>query len=159
MHRGNPYPRHPTYWATEAWFWPGFVPWKMRLDVTVNYGEPWNYIPIDFGGISFVGSHAPKPLVMAYDFLVIAGSPSLTLRVLLDRIGTRPNYQARWRAEIAYDWTTVLSTAYLLQSYPRTVVAADTFQFCVPVTPFTYIGPVTLHLRPATYAEGGSPYP
>lgn len=158
MHRGRPYPRHPTYWATEAWFWPGFVPWKMRLDAASNLGDPWDQIPAGFGGVSTAGHHDPKPLVIVYDLLVLPGSPSLTLRVLLDRIGSSPDYQARWRCEIAYDWVTVISTAYLVQSYPQTAVAADVFTHCAPGAPYSYTGPVTLHLRPATYAEGGSPW-
>lgn len=158
MHRGRPYPRHPTYWGTEAWFFPGYVPWKMRLDVTVNYGEPWNQIPIDFGGVSFPGYHNPRPLVMAYDFLVKPGTPDLTLRVLLDRIGVSPNFYARWKCEIGGNYTDVYSTAFLLQPYPQKVVKADLFPYCVPLPPYTYTGPVTLHFRPATYAEGGTPY-
>lgn len=158
MHRGRPYPRHPTYWATEAWFWPGFVPWKLRLDTTVLYTEPWNQIPLDFGGISFPGYHDSKPLVMAYDFLILAGSPPLTLRVFLDRVGAFPNWKARWRCEIGRNWLTVESTAYLIQPYPQLEVKADNFQYCVPVPPYTDTAGVTLHFRPATYAQGGSPY-
>lgn len=158
MHRGNPYPRHPTYWGTEAWFWPGFPPWKMRLDVTINPGEPWDEIPANFGGVSFPGYHDPKPLIMAYDFLIVAGSPPLTLRVLMERIGNRPNYRAQWRCELGYNWTSIASTAYLVQSYPQSAVDALLFTYCEPVAPYTYTGPVSLAIRPATYAEGGSPY-
>lgn len=158
MHRGRPYPRHPTYWATEAWFWPGFVPWKMKIAVGTLTVEPWNQIPPNFAAVSFPGFCQDPPTIISYEITVVGGSPPLTLRVYLERHGTFPDYKARWRVELAQNWIFVMSTAYALQEYPQRVISVDQFDYCAPVDPYEYTGPVAMSFRPATYADGGSPY-
>lgn len=44
MHVGKLYPFHPIYWATECWFFPNFVPWKLRLSIGVAQPSPWDII-------------------------------------------------------------------------------------------------------------------
>lgn len=158
MHRGRPYPRHPTYWATEAWFWPGFVPWKLVMYAGSFVDAPWDLIPPFWTGISDPGYHDSKPLVIAYDFFVAAGTPPVRFRVLLDRIGTPGNFQARWRGELCHIIGFPLSTAFAVQPYPQTVVELVSFDYSEPEPPYTYTDGPLISLAPANYAEGGSPY-
>jgi hypothetical protein len=158
MHRGRPYPFHPTYWATEAWFWRGHCPWKMTVHFNGFTDEPWSFIPPGFDGLSDAGRHPLNPTEISYDFLVVDGTPPLTLTVTLDRIGSHPNYRARWRAFLRADYAWDYSVAFGVQQYPQRIISIDQFDYSVPVLPYTSTAGPPLILRPADYATGGSPW-
>jgi len=157
MHRGRPYPYHKTYWATEAWFWPGFVPHKMHLEMGVGAVEPWNVIPQGHKAVSEVGTHADPPKIMRYHY-DLETEPQAKLDVYLDKFEFGGRWYARWRAVLEVYGIVYTATATALQAYPQLVVSIDRFDESYDVLHgFVVPGP-PLILRPATYVQGGDPY-
>lgn len=158
MHRGRPYPRHPEYWSTEGWFWPGFVPWKLTCKRTGEADMPWAMIPTDQLFVSEPGIHPARPVVIEYRFILVPGTPPVELIVFLRRHGEKPGpYKCLWTATLGGS-EQVFSTAYAFQTYPQKVVALDGFDYSVPQDPYTSTAGPPLRCRPADYAQGGSPY-
>lgn len=55
MHKGRIYPYSPQYYTTEGWFWPGFVPWKMELELIFVSLPPSPQFSPGFMGTSDAG--------------------------------------------------------------------------------------------------------
>jgi hypothetical protein len=157
VHRGNPYPRHPTYWATEAWFWPGFMPWKMYASADGLLAPPWNIMPPDWGGLSDAGVPSIDAKEILYTWTVTDVPWPFVLKVRCDKAIVLGGSKARWEMMIG-DGTVVWSTAFLLQDFPQRHVYARFWEFCVPAPPYTSAAGPPIEVRPATYAEGGSPW-
>lgn len=157
MHSGRDYPYHPDYWATEAWFWRGFVPFKLHAELTAPAGPPFTIIPFPWSELSDPGEVSLDAKEITYEIAIFppAAYPSLT--VTLDRLDLGGEYKARWRATLR-DGAGAWGTAFLLQPYPQRVVLANGFDYVVPSPPYTGAQGPPLKLRPATYEEGGSPW-
>lgn len=157
MHKGRPYPYHPFYWSTEAWFYRGFVPWKLvGEDLAGTWGYPFDHFHFANGGeVSAEGIADPDYKVITYTF-VQEGNPA-TLRVLLDKFMDGATPKARWRTAIAWDGIT-RGTAYLLQTYPQRVVLGEGCDMVICPPPSAAEGKPNYRFSPATYSQGGSPY-
>lgn len=158
MHVGRPYPYNLIYYATEAWFWPGFVPHKLWGELTASPLPPFNVMPFPWTGISDPGVVSADEKLVTYEFAVFPPAAYPALFVSLDRITLLGEYKARWRATLA-DGSGAWGTAFLIQDYPQRVVYANGFDYTVPAPPYTGAQGPPFRFRPALYSEGGTPYP
>lgn len=158
MHKGRHYPFHPDYWSTESWFWPGFVPWKMRaaelpIGVTL-FGCPFGTPVL----ISEPGEPSSTTKSIDYAFNLVATCLIKTFVVTMERTGSFGAYRASWTVAATY-WDDSIESQTMTQEYPQRVVLSPVFVLTIP--PVVPGPPITQHARffPATYAEGGSPWP
>lgn len=157
MHRGKIYPYHPAFWTAPAWFWPGFVPWKLRATVGDTLPPPWNVL---FDGLVSVSEPGePSADYGSVEYLIPC--PPLAnlyqLVVTLDLHGTGANRSARWRMTIGQNgigW----ATAFALQPYPQYLCKCESWDYTIPAPPYTSASGPDIVLLPATYAQGGSPW-
>lgn len=156
MHVGRPYPYHPNYWATEAWFWPGFVPWKMRLQVFDNSDPPWGIYPSGYGEVSVPGMCSSNNKVITYEFQ--KQSPAYGLILTLQRDIFEGRYVARWQLDLVSSVVT-WGRAVELQTYPQRVVFNRTWQYVYGSIPYPVPRAPRYQFDPAAYHVGGSPYP
>lgn len=158
MHAGRPYPYHPEYWATEAWFYRGFVPFKLKGTLTATANPPWNIMPPGWTGVSDPGVTSMGGKEITYEFAVFPPGAFPQLLVTMDKHILGSDSKARWRCTLSGSggpW----ATAVLLQPFPQRVVLANGFDYSLPAPPYTSaVGP-PLRFEPADYDEGGSPWP
>jgi hypothetical protein len=159
VHRGRHYPFHPVYWATESTFYPGWVPWKMWLWVysTLN-PPPWDNLVAPQVAVSRPGLVSPDCQTALYIFDL--EEPAVINKIelsLYTHIDEGIKYLA-WEilgtgnaGDVVRAWNFVDSPVYALYNLDYTLQ--------IPVPPFTGTFPPSFITRPATYAEGGSPYP
>ena len=156
-HRGRTYPYHPDLYATEAWFWPGFCPWKLYGEATAELFPPWVLIPPTWTGVSEAGVTSTDYKVISYRFSIPLTVPPLYFKVSMQLRGLRPDRKAHWKIFLP-DPGPHYAVAWLNQSYPQRVVSCGGFPFFLPAPPYTPDTGPALMFRPATYAEGGSPW-
>lgn len=157
MHIGRTYPWHPQFDATECWFWPWFVAWKMNISqATTTVPAPWNTFPIYSAYYSAVGVVSADRKVVEYVWTDPANTLStLTCSTEL-RIDGGVNY---------CHWTFILKLglAVLAVGYRWIPIYASPFYFdfiqvgtdvpnpgIVPIVEWSGGG--------ATYEEVGSPW-
>lgn len=157
-HKGRTYPYAVHYWATEGWFWPGFVPWRMHLLFASAPGLPWSLLSPGTELISDPVIYQNRDRRARYTFTIVSGLVYV-LTVDLQVVSKGINGLVSWFLTMKQA-SVVQGTAMELQPYPQRVVFSDatiqTYPGCVSgggVCPTGYV------FRPATYAEGGSPYP
>jgi hypothetical protein len=156
MHKGRAYPYHPTFWATEAWFWPGFVPWKMTLSVFNNSDPPWGILTAGYGEVSQPGIPSPIPKTIEYHFT--AHAPAYGLILKLNRFTLSGVDYARWFLQIV-SGVGVWSTAVHLQDYPQRIIFNRSWPIVIGSIPYPVMGPPRYQFTPSLYTEGGSPWP
>jgi len=157
MHRGRTYPFAPKYWATEAWFWPGFVPWKMHAFYNGFDGPPWDFIPIGWQQNSEEVFFTPDMKEAVYVWFFAGLPPLYGMAVTLVRDDSFGFAQARFAVTLT-DTAGLISEAYDYQAFPQRTVQCGGFSSSTPYPPYTYDGTVSMVFRPSTYAEGGSPW-
>lgn len=157
MHRGMAYPYHPSYWSTTAWFWPGFVPWKMRMYIQGPQEAPWDAVLFNTWCVSEPGAPSADFSNIAYQFVYPPPVAPIYFALILDQVEGTGVKKARWRMSIGQqgNWW---SQAFAFQTFPQREVKLEGFEYSVPVPPFTSVAGPSILLRPATYAEGGSPW-
>jgi hypothetical protein len=157
MHRGRTYPYHPTYWATEAWFWPGYLPWKMHFKMGTGAESPWDQIDEGYEAVSGIGQHNPRPNELFYSIpLSLSLFPNLLL--VVDKWIFAGVPYARWRCGLIEYGPVEVSSALALQTFPQRIVAINKFDSCLSVQPYTSTAGPPLIFRPASYAQGNSPW-
>lgn len=158
-HKGlQGYPYHPNYWATEGWFWRGFMPWKMTGMMLAPGNPPWDAIPHDWVGFSDAGICSTDSKVITYHWSIVGNTQTFDLHVSCDRVGSGPLMKCRWLASIGLPMH-VWATAFCVQDYPQYTVQGYPFDLTTPSPPYTSaIGP-PLFFQPSTWFEGGSPWP
>jgi len=156
-HIGRTYPYFPDYWATECLFWPGFAPWKLALPNQFIAGAPWNLISGKGLLISNGGEVVDDRTQISWTFHPIPGEPLLTLVVSLEQEELVDAKYAVWVALLKLGLFDI-GTLWYFQPSPQYTCA-------VPLSPWWDVhdpaamptGP-SMDMRPATYAEGGSPF-
>lgn len=119
---------------------------------------PWNQIAQGTELISDAGvPSSPRPTEITYEITVLGGSPPLRMLLTLDKWAFAGNTYSRWRCRLLLGFTEQ-SEALAVQPFPQYTVAVDRFLQNVPSFPYTSIAGPPLYFRPATYAQGGSPY-
>lgn len=157
MHRGRSYPFLPNYWTAPAWFWPGWVPWKLVLDGPGASSGPWAAVGALAARVSNAGIPDLPGDSVAYQFDLVPGPAGLTMTVTLYRGGVYPDLSAEWYASLV-PAVGVGAIAFATQSYPQTVVDLPTFTSAQIAGSGLPCAPPDYHARPASYAEGGSPW-
>lgn len=157
MHRGKSYPYHPAYWSAPAWFWPGFLPWRMVVEVASTNDPPWDQWATYGPTLQLPGVPSDDYGQMVYNFFMNPMYGNYTLKIFLDRAGDHPNYSARWTAKL-WQSNILLATAYAFQNYPQTRVGIIAWDRTVPEPPYTSTAGPIITCRPASYEEGGSPW-
>jgi hypothetical protein len=158
MHKGRTYPFAPLYWATEAWFWPGYVPWKMIFTRVSDDGDPWNKIPNGTTRCSGEIFYTPDAKICAWEWDLSDIAPDLSMAVTFSKLEAFGVFYAL--AVLALNDPSALtpSTANSQQAYPQRRVSVGSFNQVIATPPYTYVGAINIAIRPATYAEGGSPW-
>ena len=156
MHAGKSYPFHPVYWVTEGWFWPGFCPWKLDLDVYNNGSPPWNIFHSGYFETSEPGIISNNRQSVAYPFT--AHFPSYALRVILDTTTFAGVKQCRWTMSLlsgVVEW----ARAVELKPVPQYRIFNRTWTYVMPDPPYTANDPPPYQVTPSPYFIGGSPWP
>lgn len=158
MHKGRPYPYHPHYDVTDGWFWPGFLPWKLGLDVYNNGLPPWNIYPSGYGEVSQPGVPFTNNKGVIYDFTHF--NPSFGLRVELDTFLSAGKKFCRYRLRLLGAGGLVeFAQAIHAPPVPQRVVFATNYEFVFPDPPYTANQSPPYQLTPSRYDQGGSPWP
>jgi hypothetical protein len=158
MHAGRRYPFARKYWTTQAWFWPGFLPWKMCLHSKASTWFPYSQLPDDLDWISDEVTYNPNATIATYKWDLATPSP-MHLVMELDMLTGPLLKYARWLG--------VLETIGIpdrrlecLQAFPqRKVLSYAVLQMVPPSISGCPAGIIPWEFRPATYAQGGSPWP
>lgn len=158
MHKGNPYPYHPTYWATECQFWPGYVPWKLFLNGFVTTDPALTPIHTVNGTVSESGSAPGDATQIFWRWAIDPASGVDELIVSLEQeLISSVNYAA-WVATVKSSGIMVGQSHLFLPSprYSEQTGGASIWGSTHDPTP---VAPLSqINLRGATYAEGGSPW-
>lgn len=157
MHKGLRYPFHPEYQSTEAWFWPGFLPWRMHGRSLADAAQPWDHVPTGWTGVSDAGVPSNDRTWVDYTFPAVLGGLTAAFKLTVLRTGTLPHFLATWKIRIPATGT-MWADATLIQTYPQRIVFASGFiDFMGHAGYGGGLGPF-LEFKPATYAQGGSPW-
>jgi hypothetical protein len=155
MHAGRGYAYHPTFWATEAWFWPGFVPWKLRFNAHNNSQPPWSIYPAGYGEISQPGVVSADGHVIRYEFtahILLYG-----LIVTLEKRTALGVDFARWRCELvsgAITWGIAVNP----QPYPQRLVFNRFWPFIFGTPAYPTPAAPNYQFDCPTWPESGSPW-
>jgi hypothetical protein len=158
MHKGKFYCFNPHYWVTEAWYWPGFVPWKLKAESLGVQPAPWSACDFSVLRVSepLIATIDSKKATWWIDVSPPGDSAHLIVTAEKTFIGGDP--WAVWKMTLDVPAHTNIM-AVGVQEYPQYRVLVDTWSFCVPADP-PPVGPLPLiKLTPPTWAESGSPYP
>lgn len=152
---GRNYPYHPTYFATEAWFWPRYLPWKMTYEVVGFLPYPWNF-PGSLDRVSAAGVPYDDNRGMRYNWTDV---PYPTLNLQLKMWSEKVAGVARgfWELSIAVDlhgWARACQEE--LSPVPRNF--NHSWNICPLIVPYMPVDVPDVQTRPASYAEGGSPW-
>lgn len=157
MHKGRPYPYAPTYWATECFFWPGYLPWKMVASI-VSTGGPWAPLGNHMDVLSSAqASDASDNTQVQYGWPPGVLGTGKRLIISVEQIEVSGRNYARWLATYRNP-TIVVASASCWQIAPLYAVSVPLQPWVIGL-PMTGPAGVSITLRPATYAEGGSPWP
>jgi hypothetical protein len=157
MHRGRTYPYAVDYWVTEGWFWPGFLPWRMHLYVEFPVTDPWDIAAPGTELISDPIEYSLDRKTATYVWN-LGGSPVNKLTAELALVMAGPGGLVVWEFQLT-SGITLVATGMELQPYPQRQVYSTNG---VQLFPICFSGGsrcrMWLTFRPATYAEGGSPW-
>lgn len=160
MHKGKLYPYAWEYWAGEAWFWPGWLPYQMRLDTPSVIDDAWASIPTN----ATIISQPMEPLDDTYQqvsyIFALSGPPTFaSLTAFLQRVKLSNTLYALWYVHLKRAGT-LLKTAVAMQDYPQSRVLCDWNELrwsfpgsCNPI-------PLNIRLQPAAWEYSlGPPEP
>lgn len=159
MHKGRTYPFAPHFWKGSGWFWPGYLPWKLKIFQPFTLAPPpWDQMPNPFEVISS-GEASSDGQQFGLWYAHLGNLTAISdLIITAERILDPPDIFCRWKVEGTGD-VGVVATAYALQAYPQYRVFVNEWSYSLPGPPdFSGVPPVFL-IEPATYGEGGSPWP
>lgn len=156
MHKGRTYPYHPVYWVTEGWFWPGYCPWKVTLDVFNNGNPPWNIYTSGYGEVSQPGFISTNRLFVRYDFTYHA--PAFGLQLFLDSPVISGVKQCRWLMRLVSGVVT-WAEAVRLKPIPQRSVFNNLWPLVYPAMPYTATASPPYQFTATNYSLGGSPWP
>ena len=152
MHKGRLFPYHPTYWATNAWFWPGYVPWKIAIVISSGQPSPWDIVPaatyITEPGIT--SSPIPNGII----YRTSSGGASWQLELGLDSVGEWPGWQGRWSLSLSRP---VGSPALVRKISPAPLYSVTNSDWPIRylVDPYSTPSAPNARVRAATWAETG----
>jgi len=159
VHKGRSYPFLWWYWATEAWFWPGFVPWKFRAAWSSFLLPPFDALGNSFVGTSGGGTVVSDRTQAAWAWTVSVSPNVYTLRLSMEQIEVSGVKYARSKLDFALaSGGPLLGEAWLYQDFPQYAIDLNNKRWglvnlVVPPAPY-----LSLDLRPANYSEAGG-YP
>lgn len=158
MHVHKPYPFHPTYWATECWFWPGFLPWKIIGHMDGAPPDDWSGMQFPWSGVSDAGVTVSDATQMIYRFPLPTAPGADELLVSLEQIHKDDADRCRWKAVLRFFGTEV-AHAWLYQDKPQRVVSTgfQNWNLADQITPTAEV--LRLRIEVANFAAGGTPYP
>jgi hypothetical protein len=157
-HKGRSYPFHPTYWSTEAWFWPGYCPWKLKALRSGVDPDPWDFCLLPTSMISLPGVPTADAKKIFYQFILDGICLVSEIDVTME-LGLGPDGQAaQWTVTAKY-WDSTQDTDVAFQVFPQRQVDSPVFHFEVPDPGCEPFDDVWVKFQPANYEEGGSPYP
>lgn len=158
MHVHKPYPFHPTYWATECWFWPGFLPWKIKAQLAAGQPDDWSGMNTPYSGISEPGTHVSDATQMIYRFGPPIGIGADEMLISLEQIFKDGIDRCRWKAVLRFTGV-IVASAWLYQDKPQRVVSTGVQNFNLADQVSPTFETLALRVQVATFADGGSPYP
>jgi hypothetical protein len=157
MHKGKFYPYNPIFWATESWFYPGWLPWKCSAVNLGLWAPPWDQIGLGVLGISDPAVTVPDASQISYHWTLTGSSSATDLEVSMEQIRVSGVDYARYKA-VATGGPGGTASAWLYTAKPRRIVTTlgEPWNIVNAVDPQP--GQIQLWIQPATYAEGGSPW-
>lgn len=157
-HIGRRYPFHPTYWATEAWFWPGRLPWKYHGEKNLDDEPPWDAIPAGWTGISDVGVPSTDAKIIVYTFNFVVPDGDCTVKLTLKKLVDPPDTFAYCLLQCFLGGSEFIFSESK-DSYEQRTANLGTFGDGTTVPGGLPVDPPSFFFRPATYDEGGTPFP
>jgi len=159
MHVGRLYPYLPKYWATECWFWPGFVPWKFYgLLIGGTPAPPWDVMSGIWGAFSDAGGTVLDCTQAYWNFLVQADEGVYTLKLSMEEIVREGVPLCRTKLQLK-NGAVELANAWLYQPYPQFQIDLENKNFSMSDTVVAVPPYLTINFRPAVFSEVGSPFP
>jgi len=158
MHKGKYYPYHPIYYATEGWFWPGYVPWKMFFFSIQSPAPPrWDVIPVGYQSVSAPGVTSSNDRIITYEFPGVIGTQfgAIVLEMFMKSYsGVK---YCVWHA-LCYQLAYPPSEAWNFQLFPSTQPNTGNTLWWVTEDPMIPPDGFLMSIELANYAQGGSPY-
>jgi hypothetical protein len=157
-HIGRTFPYHPIYWVPECLFWPAYAPWKMMWHDPLEAIDPWFNVSGPAFVLSDVGEVSDDRQTMTYRWAIDSDTGRWLLKCeLTSRVidGVKVCYMLL----TLNDGTEDVGTADANYGAEVRLFPLVGAQGCDPLPGVPAYGPVNCYLRPATYAEGGTPYP
>lgn len=157
MHKGRIYPYTPKYWATEGWFWPGFVPWKMDGEILVP-GIVWNpYVSAQILGPSNPSTVALNGKSVRYSWNLSPPDIATSIAVSLSKQHYTQGDYCRWQIVLTQG-AVVLDRVYQFQPFPQYSVFTTSDLWTNVDNPDGVTGGPQVLFGPSNYADGGSPW-
>lgn len=139
------YPWLPNYWATECQFFPGYLPWKLRVYTGVWYG------------VSEAGTWSDDSKIVTYLFTGVGPTSDTFIRVTIQMEIHYDLAWSSWHFEFGYMSPTPSEFWWLCQ-VPNRLTKSQQDQYFSTDDPHGTPFPVSIIFEPATYEEGGAPY-
>lgn len=158
MHKGRTYPFHPEYHIPHCWFWPGFMPWRGRIEIYARMEGDWALLTPGSTSVSSPGDAQPDATEMDYMFSSDEWEP--TVHLLMGFLEANfpptdtPMLYAYVYDEVSARWSYGASTL----PHPQYACVYDLADLQLIDYEGNPVGPLYIRFRPATYAEGGSPW-
>lgn len=157
-HLGRPYPYHPIYWATEGWFYPHYVPWKMRFIVWGVNLEPWDGLYYGLELVSDEGQVSEDIQVIQYKWHFDDAGFHYDITLSMEARKDLVPGKAQWLLALKRDdvpWAIASKLEVIPPSSNVLITWDDGFNLQTGMP----CDPPFFQLFQATYAEGGTPYP
>lgn len=157
MHKGNPYPFHPTYWATECQFYPGLVPWRLFLVGLVGGNATFAPVYSRVGLPSQIGLAPGDATQISWNYSFLNSGHGYTFTLSLELVEDAGVKYAQWAGRQRKDGVDV--NKYRLRlPFPQRVLDTGASVWTNTFTTDTGLNDITCRVRGATYGEGGSPW-
>lgn len=156
MHKGQVYAFAPAYWATECFFWPGFVPWKAYVDLPADQGGGWDNLFLPINAVSGPIRGVPDWTQVYWDWNVDAPSSATRFTLSVERLKIAGKYYAAWKANL-YNHLLLVAEAWFYQESPLYTFLIGQDQWWSVPNPSAPQDGIFISVRPSTWQESGQP--
>jgi hypothetical protein len=151
MQKGRNYCYDLSYYGPTAWFWPGYFPWKFKLEVLSTPPPPWDIFTFS-DRVSFPAIWQSDRELVRYIFTTTLDVAHLELQMYTS--GVHPHKHGIWRMLLTQGvigWGDYRH----LEDAPLTRLSNSVWELDFNFTPYTsYPSPPYL-VRPAVWSESG----
>lgn len=152
MHKGRSYPYDWYFWGTECFFWPGFVPWQLRVTNFPGVGYPWDQLSHISVACSIPAIGVPDRTQVYWEWPMGGVGGLIRVRVSVEKEMIYGRDWAVWNAD-AYDIAFNHTTVWLFQGHPQYTFLAPGQHWWTVHDPHAGATGPFLGFRPARWNE------